>query len=188
MRSSTDAVTLHATMRHAAGHSLSQMTVVQLNVVCLRVREARRVGPHARSPPVSGTSGRGGRKRFSGRGRAGFDVIFDTVGGATLDASFASVRRYTGHVVSILGWGTHSLAPLSFRGATYSGVFSLLPLLTGQHRGHHGAILQEIAILADAGGLTPNVDPSPFTLDTVPDAHHALETRSNTGKIVIEIG
>ena len=37
--------------------------------------------------------------------------------------SFAAVKRYTGHVVSSLGWSTHSLAPLSFRGATYSGVF-----------------------------------------------------------------
>jgi hypothetical protein len=64
-------------------------------------------------------------------GGEGFDVIFDTVGGTTLDESFAAARTYTGHVVSILGWGKHSLAPLSFRGATYSGVFTLLPLLTG---------------------------------------------------------
>jgi NADPH:quinone reductase-like Zn-dependent oxidoreductase len=55
----------------------------------------------------------------------GFDVIYDTVGGATIDASFAAVKRYTGHVVSCLGWSTHSLAPLSFRSATYSGVFTL---------------------------------------------------------------
>ena len=74
----------------------------------------------------------------------GFDVIFDTIGGATLDAAFASVRVYTGHVVSILGWGTHALAPLSFRGATYSGVFTLLPLITGRGREHHGEILQQI--------------------------------------------
>jgi NADPH:quinone reductase-like Zn-dependent oxidoreductase len=45
----------------------------------------------------------------------GFDVIYDTVGGATLDASFAAARRYVGHVVSCLGWGAHKLAPLSFR-------------------------------------------------------------------------
>jgi hypothetical protein len=45
----------------------------------------------------------------------------------TLDASFQAVRRF-GHVVS---WGTHALGPLSFRAATYSGVFTLLPLLTG---------------------------------------------------------
>jgi hypothetical protein len=50
--------------------------------------------------------------------------------GVTLDASFQAVRRF-GHVVSCLGWGTHALGPLSFRAATYSGVFTLLPLLTG---------------------------------------------------------
>jgi NADPH:quinone reductase-like Zn-dependent oxidoreductase len=37
----------------------------------------------------------------------GFDIVFDTVGGATLDSSFVAVKRYTGHVVSCLGWGTH---------------------------------------------------------------------------------
>jgi NADPH2:quinone reductase len=49
----------------------------------------------------------------------------------TLDASFQAVRRF-GHVVSCLGWGTHALGPLSFRAATCSGVFTLLPLLTGE--------------------------------------------------------
>src|SRR5271165_5512762 len=29
----------------------------------------------------------------------GFDVVYDTVGGATIDASFVAVKRYTGHVV-----------------------------------------------------------------------------------------
>ena len=64
-------------------------------------------------------------------GGEGFDVVYDTVGGAVLDASFAAVRIHSGHVVSVLGWGSHSRAPLSFRGATYSGVFTLLPMLTG---------------------------------------------------------
>ena len=40
-------------------------------------------------------------------------------------------------IVSILGWGTHNLAPLSFRAATYSGVFTLLPMLTGRGRQLH---------------------------------------------------
>ena len=53
--------------------------------------------------------------------------MYDTLGGVILDASFLAVKRYTGHVVSCLGWGTHALAPLSFRAATYSGVFTLLP-------------------------------------------------------------
>ena len=73
-------------------------------------------------------------------GGRGFDIVYDTVGGAALDASFSAVRRF-GHVVSALGWGTHALAPLSFRAATYSGVFTLLPLLTGEGRAHHGEIM-----------------------------------------------
>ncbi len=84
-------------------------------------------------------------------GGEGFDVIYDTVGGATLDDSFAAAKIYTGHVVSCLGWGTHRLAPLSFRGATYSGVFTLLPLLTGKGREHHGEMMREATRLVEAG-------------------------------------
>src|SRR5262249_59757092 len=40
-------------------------------------------------------------KMTAGRG---FDIVFDTVGGATLDSSFFAVKRYTGRVVSCLGW------------------------------------------------------------------------------------
>jgi NADPH2:quinone reductase len=56
-------------------------------------------------------------------GTRGFDLVFDTAGGRALDDAFVAVRRF-GHVVSSLGWGTHPLAPLSFRAATYSGIFT----------------------------------------------------------------
>ena len=117
----------------------------------------------------------------------GFDIVYDAVGGATLDGSFASVKAYTGHVVSILGWGTHSLAPLSFRGATYSGVFTLLPLLTGLGREHHGEILHHIAELADAGAIAPRVDDRTFTLDSVDEAHDVVEQGTANGKVVIDL-
>ncbi len=120
-------------------------------------------------------------------GGNGFDVIFDTVGGQALDASFAAVRTYTGHVVSILGWGTHSLAPLSFRGATYSGVFTLLPLLTGEGRAHHGEILTAAAALVDAGLITPTVDPTPYDLATVAAAHRAVASGSSRGKVAVRV-
>ncbi|MEV0460344.1 zinc-dependent alcohol dehydrogenase family protein [Catellatospora methionotrophica] len=120
-------------------------------------------------------------------GGEGFDIIVDTVGGATLDASFAAARFYTGHVVSALGWGTHSLAPLSFRGATYSGVFTLLPMLTGRGREHHGQILREVAALADAGELVPLLDPRRFTLDSVAEAHAAVAAGAATGKVVVDV-
>lgn len=115
----------------------------------------------------------------------GFDVVYDTVGGATIDASFAAVKRYTGHVVSCLGWSTHSLAPLSFRGATYSGVFSLLPLLTGLDQAHHGKILRGAASLVDAGKLRPLVNHKRFLAADIASAH-ALVGSGAVGKVVVE--
>lgn len=118
----------------------------------------------------------------------GFDVVFDAVGGAVLDASFTAARRYGGHVVSILGWGTHSLAPLSFRAATYSGVFTLLPLLSGEGREAHGAILREAAALVDAGLLTPRLDARRFSLTTAGDAHALVAAGQGRGKVVVDVG
>jgi NADPH2:quinone reductase len=115
----------------------------------------------------------------------GFDVVYDTVGGATIDASFLAVKRYTGHVLSCLGWSTHSLAPLSFRGATYSGVFTLLPLLTGYRQAHHGAILREVAALADSGKLRPLLNDQRFGPDQI-EAAHALVASGALGKVVVE--
>jgi NADPH:quinone reductase-like Zn-dependent oxidoreductase len=117
----------------------------------------------------------------------GFDVVYDTVGGKTIDASFMAVKHYTGHVVSCLGWSTHSLAPLSFRGATYSGVFTLLPLLTGKGRPHHGAILREAAALVDSGKLKPLLNEQRFSFTEV-DAAHALVASGSLGKVVVEVG
>jgi NADPH:quinone reductase len=116
----------------------------------------------------------------------GFDIVFDTVGGATLDASFNAVRR-NGHVVSALGWGTHALAPLSFRAASYSGVFTLLPMLTSEGRAHHGEILREATRLAETGKLSPRVDPTHFTLSSIGDAYTAVRNQSAAGKIVIDV-
>jgi len=116
----------------------------------------------------------------------GFDVIVDTVGGATLDASFEAVKQF-GHVVSALGWGTHSLAALSFREASYSGVFTLAALLTGRHRAHHGDILRIATDLADAGTLTPKVDPRRFDLDSADAAYRSLAAGTAHGKLIVEI-
>ncbi|MYM24894.1 zinc-binding dehydrogenase [Duganella sp. FT135W] len=122
-------------------------------------------------------------------GGQGFDVVYDTVGGAVLDASFHAARRYHGHVVSCLGWGTHALAPLSFRAATYSGVFTLLPLLTGEGRAHHGDIMREAGVLAAAGKLKVILDTGRYTLnaDSVTAAHRALTEGTARGKVVIDL-
>jgi NADPH:quinone reductase len=116
----------------------------------------------------------------------GFDIVYDTVGGATLDASFGAVKRYTGHVLSCLGWGSHSLAPLSFRGATYSGVFTLLPLISGEGRAHQGNILAQATALAEAGKLRPLLNEQRFSIDQI-GAAHALVESGALGKVVVEL-
>ncbi|MBV4474476.1 zinc-dependent alcohol dehydrogenase family protein [Pseudomonas botevensis] len=117
----------------------------------------------------------------------GFDIVYDTVGGETLDASFKAARLYGGHVISCLGWGQHSLAPLSFRAATYSGVFTLLPLLTGKGCEQHGEILRQAAALIEAGRLRPLLDPRRFTLETAGQAHELLKSKAAQGRVVVEI-
>ena len=119
-------------------------------------------------------------------GGRGFDVVYDTAGGPSLDASFSAVARF-GHVVSSLGWGTHALAPLSFRAASYSGVFTLLPLLNGEGKLHHGDILREATRLAETGKILPQVDPHRFSLTSVAEAHALIEQRQAAGKVVIDI-
>ena len=77
-------------------------------------------------------------------------------------------------------------APLSFRGATYSGVFTLLPLLTGEGRAHHGEILTCAATLAEAGKLRPLLSEQSFSTADIAAAHALVESGS-LGKVVIEI-
>jgi NADPH:quinone reductase-like Zn-dependent oxidoreductase len=84
---------------------------------------------------------------------AGFDIVFDTVGGA----------------------------------ATYSGVFTLQPMLTGMGREHHGAILREATRMAEAGQILPLLDPRHFHLQTADQALTLIVRRGETGNIVVEI-
>lgn len=123
-------------------------------------------------------------------GGAGFDVVYDTLGGPVLDASFRAVKRF-GHVVSCLGWGTHKLAPLSFKQATYSGVFTLHTLLADEGRAHFGEILTEAAALVEAGKLAPRLDPRSFSIEDLATAYDAVlgvnGAARQQGKIAVTI-
>jgi len=112
----------------------------------------------------------------------GFDIVLDTVGGAVLDASFKAAKQYTGHVASILGWGNHALAPLSFRGATYSGVFTLYPLISGKNRKQHGAILRRATEMVESKGLKPILDQANYTLETVQAAYDDITNGKTKGR------
>ena len=117
---------------------------------------------------------------------AGFDVVYDTIGGAVLDASFIAVKRDTGRVVSCLGWGTHSLAPLSFRSASYSGVFTLFPLLSGLKRARQGSILTEAAKLVGSKQLHPLLADQQFGPDEIAAAHDSV-ARGTIGKVAVRL-
>ncbi|WEK29367.1 MAG: zinc-dependent alcohol dehydrogenase family protein [Candidatus Pseudomonas phytovorans] len=119
-------------------------------------------------------------------GGKGFDVIYDTVGGATLDASFEAVA-HRGHIVSCAAFGTHALATGSLRAMTLSGVFVLLPMLTGNGRAHHGKVLEECSRLIDEGKLKPNLHPRRFFLHEAMEAHNLVESGNAQGKVVIEV-
>jgi NADPH:quinone reductase len=116
----------------------------------------------------------------------GFDIVYDTVGGATIDAAFEAISPYTGHVVSCLGWSMHSLAPLSFRNATYSGVFTLTPLLKGVGQSRLGQILTEGAKLVDDGKLKPLLSERHFAPAEL-DAAFSFVKSGGIGKVVVEI-
>ncbi|MGE4441571.1 MAG: zinc-dependent alcohol dehydrogenase family protein [Desulfomicrobium sp.] len=118
-------------------------------------------------------------------GGRGFDVVFDTVGGANLDASFLAAAQ-DGAVVSTNTRSTHDLSPLHAKALTLSVVFMLLPLVTGQGRERHGEIMARAAALAQDGRLGPHVDRI-FSLEDIAKAHEFLDGGRAVGKVVIEV-
>jgi NADPH2:quinone reductase len=119
-------------------------------------------------------------------GGAGFDVVVDTIGGASLDEAFAAAA-INGRVSATAARSTHDLSPLHAKGLSLHVVFMLIPMLHDKDRQRHGRILAEVAALVDAGKVKPLIDPHPFTLATVADAHRHFEAGRARGKIVIDI-
>jgi NADPH2:quinone reductase len=116
----------------------------------------------------------------------GFDVIFDTVGGESLDAAFKMIRP-SGDVVTIVGAASHGLAPLYLKGANLHMVLVLTPIMFGLDKKKQGEILGKIAQLAEEGQLKPRLDAQRFALAQTADAHLKYEAGEAVGKIVIDI-
>ena len=116
----------------------------------------------------------------------GFEIIFDTVGGANLDKSFAAAAL-NGTIVTTAARATLDLTPMHNKGLNLCCVFLLSQLLTNQDREHHGHILEKIAQIVDEGKLKPLMDPHQFTLSDVATAHELLESGKAKGKVVISV-
>lgn len=123
-------------------------------------------------------------------GGAGFDLVFDTVGGESLDASFEAVKRGA-QVCAIAARSTHDLSPLHAKGATLHIIFMLQPLLfnEGDERARHGEILRKAARLAakeNSERLRPLLDEERFGFSQAARAHERYESGRASGKIVLE--
>ena len=119
-------------------------------------------------------------------GGKGFDIIYDTIGGPALDSAFEAIAHY-GHIASCAAFGEHALATGSLRCATLSGVFVLLPMLTGERRAHHGDVLRQVTQLVEIGRVAAIVDARRFDLDSAMDAHALVEQGGAQVKVVIDV-
>lgn len=118
-------------------------------------------------------------------GGAGFDVVYDSVGGANMAASFEAAAL-NGHVVTTVSLLELDLTLAHFKGLSIHVVFMLIPMLHDHKREEHGAILAKLADIADAGALKSMIDGTSFRLSDVGEAHDRLASGEAIGKIVVE--
>jgi alcohol dehydrogenase len=119
-------------------------------------------------------------------GGAGFDIIFDTVGGANMTNSFEAAAL-NANIASTVGLLEIDLSPAHFKGLSLHIIFMLLPMLSGQCRAKHGEILAKLAEIVDAGAMKPLLDDTTFDLDRVGDAYDRLTSGKAIGKVVVEV-
>ncbi|MEM7014763.1 MAG: zinc-dependent alcohol dehydrogenase family protein [Verrucomicrobiota bacterium] len=118
-------------------------------------------------------------------GGAGFDVVFDSVGGANMLNSF-NAAALNGQIASTVSLCELDLTVAHFKGLSLHVVFMLIPMLHNHRREDHAEILRKLAEIADAGGLKPVLDENKYSLDQVGEAHARLESGQAMGKVVIE--
>jgi len=117
---------------------------------------------------------------------AGFDVIFDTVGGENLPNSFAAAAL-NGNISTTVSLLELDLTPVHFRGLSLHVIFMLIPMLHDHKREVHGATLAKLAELVDSGVLKPLLDEQQFELAQVGDAYARLTSGQAIGKVVVDV-
>lgn len=119
-------------------------------------------------------------------GGAGFEVIFDSVGGANMANSFEAAAL-NGNVASTVSMLELDLTPAHFKGLSLHVVFMLIPMLYNYKREEHGAILAKLAEIVDDGALKPLLDEKHFGLSDVGHAYDRLSSGQAIGKVVVDI-
>jgi NADPH2:quinone reductase len=119
-------------------------------------------------------------------GGAGFDLVFDSVGGANMANSFEAAAL-NGQVASTVALVELDLSVAHFKVLSLHVVFMLIPMIHDRGRQAHGRILSEIASIVEAGGLLPVLDEKRFSLTGIGDAHARLSSGQAMGKVVVEL-
>ena len=117
-------------------------------------------------------------------GGVGFDLVFDSVGGANMQNSF-DAAALNGHIASTVAMVNLDLSTAHFKGLSLHVVFMLIPMLHKVNRKEHASILKALADIVDAEGLRPILDEQSFTLEQAGAAHARLESGQAMGKVVI---
>ena len=116
----------------------------------------------------------------------GFDVVFDSVGGANMANSFEAASL-NGQVVTTVAMLELDLHPAHFKGLSIHVVFMLIPMLHNVKRETHGKTLSILAELVDAGKVKPVLDTQQFELHQIGEAHARLESGQAIGKVVVSV-
>lgn len=117
---------------------------------------------------------------------AGFDVVYDSVGGPNLANSFEAAAL-NGQVATTVSMVEMDLTTAHFKGLSLHVVFMLIPMLYNYNREQHGEILTQLAEIVDAGKLQPVVDEQGFSLEEIGAAHDRLTSGQAMGKVVVTI-
>lgn len=118
-------------------------------------------------------------------GGAGFDLVFDSVGGGNLTKSFEAAAL-NGQIATTVSMTELDLTPAHFKGLSLHVVFMLIPMLHNHKREEHGKILGELAKIADSCDLKPVLDSKQFSLEEAGQAHARLESGKAMGKVVVD--
>ncbi|MFC5050499.1 zinc-dependent alcohol dehydrogenase family protein [Rubritalea spongiae] len=119
-------------------------------------------------------------------GGAGFDVVFDSVGGGNLLNSF-DAAALNGQVATTVSMCELDLTTAHFKGLSLHVVFMLIPMLHDHKRAEHGRILKDLARIIEEGGVRVVLDENYYSLEQVDAAHARLASGKGMGKVVVDL-